>query len=80
MDGAPKTKRFDNLSTAVKKVLPNEGFQLIEEFQYIVLHYGFKYGECNPNKGMKRACRSNCEYLRFNYILRVFMCLIKRTK
>jgi hypothetical protein len=48
MGGVPKAIRFDNLSPAVKKVLPNAEWQLTEEFQNFVLHYGF---ECSGTWG-----------------------------
>lgn len=55
MGGVPKTIRFDNLSAAVKKVLPNGERQLTEEFQNFVLHYGFEYEFCNPNSGNEKG-------------------------
>src|SRR5690606_32610182 len=42
MGGVPKAIRFDNLSPAVKKILPNGERQLTDEFQNFVLHYGFE--------------------------------------
>jgi transposase len=53
--GVPKTIRFDNLSPAVKKVLPNGERQLTEEFQNFVLHYGFECEFCNPNSGNEKG-------------------------
>ena len=68
--GVPKRIRFDNLSTAVKKVLPNGERQLTEEFQNFVLHYGFECEFCNPNSGNEKGhVESMVKYVRNNYLL-----------
>ncbi|KKB43117.1 Mobile element protein [Bacillus thermotolerans] len=70
MGGVPKRIRFDNLSTAVKKVLPNGERQLTEEFQNFVLHYGFECEFCNPNSGNEKGhVESMVKYVRNNYLL-----------
>jgi transposase len=70
MGGVPKTIRFDNLSAAVKKVLPNGERQLTEEFQNFVLHYGFECEFCNPNSGNEKGhVEAMVKYVRNNYLL-----------
>lgn len=70
MGGVPKTIRFDNLSPAVKKVLPNGERQLTEEFQNFVLHYGFKCEFCNPNSGNEKGhVEAMVKYVRNNFLL-----------
>ena len=70
MGGVPKTIRFDNLSPAVKKVLPNGERQLTEEFQNFVLHYGFECEFCNPNSGNEKGhVEAMVKYVRNNYLL-----------
>lgn len=66
----PKTIRFDNLSAAVKKILPNGERQLTEEFQNFVLHYGFEYEFCNPNSGNEKGhVEAMVKYVRNNFLL-----------
>lgn len=43
MGGVPRRIRFDNLSPAVKKVLPHGKRELTKRFEKFVLHYGFEY-------------------------------------
>jgi hypothetical protein len=70
MGGVPKTIRFDNLSAAVSKILPNGERQLTEEFQNFVLHYGFEYEFCNPNSGNEKGhVEAMIKYIRNNYLL-----------
>ena len=70
MGGVPKTIRFDNLSAAVKKVLPNGERQLTEEFQNFVLHYGFECEFCNPNSGNEKGhVEAMVKYVRNNFLL-----------
>jgi transposase len=70
MEGVPKAIRFDNLSPAVKKVLPNGERQLTEEFQNFVLHYGFEYEFCNPNSGNEKGhVEAMVKYVRNNFLL-----------
>lgn len=51
MGEVPKIIRFDSLSPAIKKVLPNGERELTEEFKRFVLHYGFECEFCNPASG-----------------------------
>lgn len=70
MGGVPKAIRFDNLSSAVKKVLPNGERHLTEEFQNFVLHYGFECEFCNPNKGNEKGhVEAMVKYVRNNFLL-----------
>ncbi|MDQ0974617.1 hypothetical protein QFZ31_004495 [Neobacillus niacini] len=70
MGGVPKVIRFDNLSPAVKKILPNGERQLTEEFQNFVLHYGFECEFCNPNSGNEKGhVEAMVEYVRNNFLL-----------
>lgn len=66
----PRTVRFDNLSAAVKKILPNGERQLTEEFQNFVLHYGFECEFCNPNSGNEKGhVEAMVKYVRNNFLL-----------
>ncbi|AOV07070.1 IS21 family transposase [Sporosarcina ureilytica] len=66
----PRTIRFDNLSPAVKKILPNGERQLTEDFQNFVLHYGFDYEFCNPNSGNEKGhVEAMVKYVRNNFLL-----------
>lgn len=68
--GVPKVIRFDNLSAAVKKVLPHGERELTEQFQNFVLHYGFQYEFCNPNSGNEKGhVESMVKYVRNNFLL-----------
>ncbi|WP_160723318.1 IS21 family transposase, partial [Bacillus sp. USDA818B3_A] len=70
MGGVPKAIRFDNLSPAVKKILPNGERQLTEEFQNFVLHYGFECEFCNPNSGNEKGhVEAMVKYVRNNFLL-----------
>ncbi|NUH86479.1 IS21 family transposase [Bacillus firmus] len=70
MGGVPKTIRFDNLSPAVKKILPNGERQLTDEFQNFVLHYGFECEFCNPNSGNEKGhVEAMVKYIRNNFLL-----------
>ncbi|WP_110927705.1 IS21 family transposase [Bacillus massiliglaciei] len=70
MGGVPKTIRFDNLSPAVKKVLPNGKRHLTDEFQNFVLHYGFEPEFCNPNSGNEKGhVEAMVKYVRNNFLL-----------
>lgn len=70
MGGVPKAIRFDNLSPAVKKVLPNGERQLTDEFQNFVFHYGFECEFCNPNSGNEKGhVEAMVKYVRNNFLL-----------
>ncbi|WP_342048936.1 IS21 family transposase, partial [Bacillus sp. OTU530] len=68
--GVPKVIRFDNLSAAVKKVLPHGERELTTQFQNFVLHYGFQYEFCNPGSGNEKGhVESMVKYVRNNFLL-----------
>lgn len=68
--GVPKAIRFDNLSAAVKKVLPNGERELTEAFQNFVLHYEFTPEFCNPGSGNEKGhVESMVKYIRNNFLL-----------
>lgn len=70
MGFVPQTIRFDNLSAAVKKILPNGERQLTDEFQNFVLHYGFQCEFCNPNSGNEKGhVEAMVKYVRNNFLL-----------
>lgn len=72
--GAPRVIRFDNLSPAVKKVLPHGERKLTEEFQRFVCHYGFEYEFCNPASGNEKGhVESMVKYVRNNFFLPEFV-------
>lgn len=66
----PHTIRFDNLSPAVKKVLPEGERELTEEFERFAAHYGFSYEFCNPNSGNEKGhVEAMVKYIRNNHLL-----------
>jgi transposase len=68
--GVPRAIRFDNLSPAVKKVLPNGERELTEEFQNFVFHYGFETEFCNPGSGNEKGhVEAMVKYIRNNFLL-----------
>jgi transposase len=68
--GVPKAIRFDNLTPAVKKVLPNGERELTEEFQNFVFHYGFEPEFCNPASGNEKGhVEAMVKYIRNNFLL-----------
>jgi transposase len=68
--GVPKVIRFDNLSPAVKKVLPNGQRELTDEFQNFVFHYDFDYEFCNPGSGNEKGhVEAMVKYVRNNFLL-----------
>lgn len=70
LEGVPHTIRFDNLSPAVKKILPDGERELTEEFERFAAHYGFSYEFCNPNSGNEKGhVESMVKYIRNNYLL-----------
>ena len=70
LESVPHTIRFDNLSPAVKKVLPNGERKLTDEFARFVAHYGFQYEFCNPGSGNEKGhVESMVKYIRNNYLL-----------
>lgn len=68
--GVPKAIRFDNLTPAVKKILPNGERGLTEEFQNFVFHYGFETEFCNPASGNEKGhVEAMVKYIRNNFLL-----------
>ena len=67
IDGVPRAIRFDNLTPAVKKILPNGERKLTEEFEKFVLHYGFEVEFCNLNSGNEKGhVEGMVKYIRNN--------------
>lgn len=70
MGKVPKVIRFDNLSPAVKKILPHGERELTEEFQRFVFHYGFACEFCNPASGNEKGhVEAKVKYIRNNFLL-----------
>lgn len=68
--GVPKAIRFDNLTPAVKKILPHGERILTEEFQRFVFHYGFTPEFCNPASGNEKGhVEAMVKYVRNNFLL-----------
>ncbi len=68
LGGVPRVIRFDNLSPAVKKVLPNGERELTEEFYQFVFHYNFEVEFCNPGKGNEKGhVEAMVKYVRNNF-------------
>ncbi|WAA08928.1 IS21 family transposase [Fervidibacillus albus] len=68
--GVPCRIRFDNLTPAVKKILPHGKRILTEGFQQFALHYGFAYEFCNPASGNEKGhVESKVKYIRNNMFL-----------
>lgn len=53
--GVPTRILFDNMSTAVAKILPKHQRKLADGFSRFVLHHRFKTVFCNPNKGQEKG-------------------------
>ena len=53
--GVPPRLRFDNLSTAVAKVLEGGERELTEGFTRFMLHYRFRADFCNPASGNEKG-------------------------
>ncbi|WP_368502786.1 IS21 family transposase (plasmid) [Alkalihalophilus sp. As8PL] len=70
IEGVPKRIRFDNLSPAVKKILPQGKRELTEGFERFALHYGFEYEFCNPGAGNEKGhVEAMVKYVRNNFFL-----------
>ncbi|MBU8908976.1 IS21 family transposase [Desertibacillus haloalkaliphilus] len=70
LQGVPRRIRFDNLSPAVKKVLPQGKRELTEGFKRFALHYGFEYEFCNPGAGNEKGhVEAMVKYVRNNFFL-----------
>lgn len=53
--GVPPRLRFDNLSTAVVKVLEGGELELTDGFRRFMLHYRFRAEFCNPAAGNEKG-------------------------
>ena len=63
---------FDNMSSAVVKILPKGKRNLANNFERFVLHHGFKAVFCNPNKGQEKGSVENkVGYKRRNFFVPV---------
>lgn len=70
LGGVPRVIRFDNLSPAVKKVLPHGKRELTEEFHQFVFHYNFEVEFCNPGKGNEKGhVEAMVKYIRNNFFI-----------
>lgn len=57
--GVPTTIRFDNMSTAVKKIKKYGERDLTKGFLRFMMHYGFLSNFCNPNSGHEKGSVEN---------------------
>ena len=63
---------FDNMSSAVVKILPKGKRKLTNHLERFVLHYGFNAAFCNPNKGQEKGSVENkVGYKRRNFFVPV---------
>lgn len=70
--GVPTRILFDNMSSAVAKILPQRGRKLADSFARFVLHHKFKAVFCNPNKGQEKGSVENkVGYKRRNFFVPV---------
>lgn len=53
--GVPTRILFDNMSSAVAKILPKGKRKLADTFSRFVLHHKFNAKFCNPNKGQEKG-------------------------
>lgn len=70
MGKVPTRILFDNMSSAVTKILPKRERKLADAFSRFVLHHKFKAVFCNPNKGQEKGNVENkVGYKRRNYFV-----------
>ena len=68
--GVPARIRFDNMSTAVAKVLDGTERELTDGFTRFMLHYRFKADFCNPASGNEKGNVENkVGYIRRNALV-----------
>lgn len=75
--------RFDNMSSAVKKIKSSGEREITEGFRRLQCHYGFESNFCNPAKGNEKGSVENyVGYSRRNYFVPVpeFTCLEEYNK
>lgn len=81
--GVPRVIRFDNMSSAVKKIKSSGEREVTEGFRRLQCHYGFESNFCNPAKGNEKGSVENyVGYSRRNYFVPVpeFTCLEEYNK
>lgn len=72
MGKVPTRILFDNMSSAVVKILPKRGRQLTDTFTRFMLHHKFNAVFCNPNKGQEKGSVENkVGYKRRNFFVPV---------
>ncbi len=70
MHGVPTRILFDNMSTAVAKILPKRQRKLTDGFSRFVLHHRFNAAFCNPNKGQEKGhVETKVGYKRRNFMV-----------
>lgn len=70
--GVPARILFDNMSTAVAKILPKRGRKLADGFSRFVLHHRFNAVFCNPAKGQEKGhVEGKVGYNRRNFLVPV---------
>jgi transposase len=70
--GIPTRILFDNMSSAVAKILPKRARKLADSFGRFVLHHRFNPVFCNPNKGQEKGSVENkVGYKRRNFFVPV---------
>ena len=70
MNGVPSRILFDNMSSAVAKVLPAKERILTEQFSRFTLHYRYKADFCNLAKGNEKGhVEGKIGYQRRNYMV-----------
>jgi len=68
----PRRILFDNMSSAVTKVLPKRERRLADTFSRFTLHHKFEAAFCNPNKGNEKGSVENkVGYKRRNFFVPV---------
>ena len=70
--GVPPRLRFDNMTTAVAKVLKDGERDLTDGFNRFMLHYRFRADFCNPASGNEKGnVESKVGYSRRNFFVPV---------
>ncbi len=59
INGAPGVIRFDNMSTAVKKIKAYGEREVTDGFRRLQCHYGFESNFCNPASGREKGSVEN---------------------
>lgn len=70
MGGVPTRILFDNMSSAVAKILPNKNRKLVDQFSRFTLHHRYKADFCNVNSGNEKGhVEGKVGYNRRNYMV-----------